>query len=431
MSGAHSPGGAFGAHLRAIERWEPAVRALVGWDAEAARRRAEAAGAGPLAGWAIGVKDILDLAGEPTGCGVGFLPAEPAAATARVVTQLAGAGAYPLAKTVTTAFAYLDPGPTRNPWNPAHTPGGSSMGSAAAVAAGMVRAAIGTQTVGSVCRPASFCGVVGFKPSYGSVSLDGCFPLAPTFDTIGFFTRTVADVAALWSAVRPAGAPAPPDPERPPVIGIVDDLRCGPFDAEMAVALNRTRGRLGERGVRTEAVTLPAELAAVYANNRTIMEVETARAHAALWPRHRSAYPPKLRAVLEAAGPHAAADGGSAERYAAACAARAEAQERFAALFGGVDAVLAPAAPGAAPRDLTITGDPRANVLFTHVRAPVVSLPAQLGAGGLPLGLQCAAPAGSDAAVLAAAGVIADALGFDAAPAPPGGDPRRTDGGNG
>ena len=414
MSGGNSAGGAFAAHLDAIERWEPTVRALVGWDADAARRRAEAAGRGPLAGWAIGVKDILDVAGEPTGCGVDFLPPAPKAASARIVAQLAEAGAYVLAKTVTTAFAYIDPGPTRNPWDPAHTPGGSSMGSAAAVAAGMVRAAIGTQTVGSVCRPASFCGVAGFKPSYGSVSTAGCFPLAPTFDTIGFFTRTVADLAVLWRAVGPSGAPAPAaaesaGAERPPVVGIVDDLRCGPFDAEMAAALRRARGRLDERGVPTEAVTLPAELAAVYGNNRTIFEVETARAHAALWPRHRSAYPPKLRAVLEAAE----AGGHSPERYAAACAARAEAQERFAALFGGVDVVLAPSAPGAAPRDLSITGDPRANVLFTHVRAPVVSLPAQLGERGLPLGLQCAAPAGSDAAALAAAGVIAGALGFE------------------
>ena len=409
MSGVNAAGGAFAAHLRAIERWEPTVRALVGWDADAARRRAEAAGRGPLAGWAIGVKDILDVAGEPTGCGVDFLPPAPKTASARIVAQVAAAGAYVLAKTVTTAFAYIDPGPTRNPWDPAHTPGGSSMGSAAAVAAGMVRAAIGTQTVGSVCRPASFCGVVGFKPSYGSVSTAGCFPLAPTFDTIGFFTRTVADLAVLWRAVGPSGAPAPTEAERPPVVGIIDDLRCGPFDAEMAAALRRARGRLDERGVPTEAVTLPAELAAVYDNNRTIFEVETARAHAALWPRHRSAYPPKLRAVLEGAE----ADGHSPERYAAACAARAEAQERFAALFGGVDVVLAPSAPGAAPRDLSITGDPRANVLFTHVRAPVVSLPAQLGERGLPLGLQCAAPAGSDAAALAAAGVIAGALGFE------------------
>ncbi len=411
MTGSKAAGEAFAGHLRAIERWEPTVRALVGWDVAAARRRAESAGRGPLAGWAIGVKDILDLAGEPTRCGVDFLPPDSKASSARIVAQLAELGAYALAKTVTTCFAYLDPGPTRNPWNPAHTPGGSSMGSAAAVATGMVRAAIGTQTVGSVCRPASFCGVVGFKPSYGAVSTAGCFALVPTFDTIGFFTRTVEDMDSLWCAVRPPGAPAAARAERPPVVGIVEDLLCGPFDAQMASALRRARDRLGERGIPTEAVTLPTELAAVYDNNRTIFEVEAARAHAALWARHRDAYPPKLRAVLESA-----AGGDSRKRYAAACAARADAQERFAALFGGVDVVLAPAAPGAAPRDLTITGDPRANLLFTHVRAPVVSLPARLGGDGLPLGLQCAAPAGSDAAVLAAANAIQDALGFDAAP---------------
>ena len=403
----------FAEHRAAVERWEPAVRALVGWDAEAARHRADAACGGPLAGWAIGVKDILDLAGTPTACGVAFLPPEPKTASARIVEQLQEQGAYALAKTVTTCFAYLDPGPTRNPWNREHTPGGSSMGSAAAVATGMVRAAIGTQTVGSVCRPASFCGVVGFKPSYGLVSTDGCFALVPTFDTIGFFTRDVEDMTALWDAVAPLPARAR-DPGGPPVVGVLEDLRCEPFDAQMIDALRWTRERLRARGIATRAVTLPAELAAVYDNNRFIFEVEAARAHAGLWARHRAAYPPKLTAVLESA-----AAGDSAERYGAACAARAEAQERFAALFGEIDVVLAPAAPGTAPRDLTVTGDPRANLLFTHVRAPVVSLPARLGADGLPLGLQCAAPAGSDAAVLAAARAIQDALGFDAAPAAP------------
>ena len=198
----------FAEHKAAVARWEPAVRALVGWDAEAARHRADAACGGPLAGWAIGVKDILDLAGTPTACGVDFLPPEPKTTSARIVEQLQEQGAYALAKTVTTCFAYLDPGPTRNPWNREHTPGGSSMGSAAAVATGMVRAAIGTQTVGSVCRPASFCGVVGFKPSYGLVSTDGCFALVPTFDTIGFFTRDVEDMTALWDAVAPLPARA-------------------------------------------------------------------------------------------------------------------------------------------------------------------------------------------------------------------------------
>jgi len=400
----------FAEHLAAVERWEPVVRALVGWDAGAARRRAEAAGEGALAGWAIGVKDILDLAGTPTACGVHFLPDAPMTSSARIVERLQERGAYALAKTVTTCFAYLDPGPTRNPWNREHTPGGSSMGSAAAVATGMVRAAIGTQTVGSVCRPASFCGVVGFKPSYGLVSTGGCFALVPTFDTIGFFTRDVDDMTALWEAVVPDGTPRQRK-AGPPVVGIVEDLRCEPFDAPMIGALRWARDRLRACGVATREVALPVELGAVYDNNRVIFEVEAARAHAGLWARHRDAYPPKLKAVLEAA-----AAGDSEERYADACAARAEAQERFAALFGEIDVVLAPAAPGTAPRDLTVTGDPRANLLFTHVRAPVVSLPARLGVDGLPLGLQCAAPAGSDAAVLAAARVIQDALGFDAAP---------------
>lgn len=408
-------------HLRNIERWESKIRALVDWNVKEATSRAANAGAGPLAGWAIGVKDILDLAGTPTRCGVDFLPPEPKPTSALIITDLESQGAYAIAKTVTTCFAYLDPGPTRNPWNCEHTPGGSSMGSAAAVATGMVRAAIGTQTVGSVCRPASFCGVVGFKPSFGSIPIIGCFALVPTFDTIGFFTPTVGDMITLWNALRPKAPPVATAVRKPPVVGIIDDLLCGPFDSEMTTALSWAVERLQSSGISTVRVALPEDLQMVYDNNRVIFAVEAKRAHSSLWSLHRDAYPPKLKAVLETADRANSASSDSDQdesetRYATACAGRAEAQTRFATLFDGIDVVLAPAAPGAAPLDLTQTGDPRANLLFTHVRAPVVSLPARLSHDGLPLGLQCAAPAGADATVLAAARLIEDVLGFDATP---------------
>lgn len=174
------------AELAAIERWEPRVHALVDWDASIARDRAERVGPGLLSGWSVAVKDIIDVVGLPTRCNAAFIPATPAAANAAIVGLLLARGAHVASKSVTTTFAYLDPGPTRNPWRLDHTPGGSSSGSAVAVACGMVRLALGTQTVGSINRPASYCGVVGFKPTYGCLGLDGVFPLAPSLDTVGF-----------------------------------------------------------------------------------------------------------------------------------------------------------------------------------------------------------------------------------------------------
>ena len=180
--------------LAAIQRWEPTIRALVDWDPDVALRRREQCNHGPLSGWSLGVKDIIDVQGMPTRCNVDFLPGTPVSEHAVIVKSLLAQGAFVLAKTVTTSFAFLDPGVTRNPWNPRHTPGGSSSGSAAAVACGMVRLALGSQTVASVNRPASYCGVVGFKPTFGRLDTTGVFPFSPSVDTVGFFTRGVSDM---------------------------------------------------------------------------------------------------------------------------------------------------------------------------------------------------------------------------------------------
>lgn len=405
-------------HLRAIEYWEPKIHALVDWNVEAAERRAALKSTGPLAGWSIGVKDILDLAGTPTRCGVKFLSSDPKPISAKVITALEDQGAHALAKTATTCFAYLDPGPTRNPWNLNHTPGGSSMGSAAAVAVGMLRAAIGTQTVGSICRPASFCGVVGYKPSFGLLPTEGCFALAPTFDTIGFFTRNVDDMTTLSSAFV---SQEPTTPVRPPVIGVIKDLLFGPMDDEMAATLDWAVAQLESAGVQTVPLVIPKDFDVVYDNNKVIFAVEAMRSHSKLWPHYRDAYPPKLKEILTSTDHEYFAENDSIRtknnvQYVNACSDRRKAQSRFEALFDGIDVVLTHAALGPAPRDLTQTGDPRANLLFTHVRAPVISLPAKLSDDGMPLGLQCAGPSGTDATVLSASRVIEDILQFDKVP---------------
>ena len=191
----------FNSHLEAVHAHEPTVKALVGWNEKIARNRAAQAGNGPLSGWALGVKDIIDVAGQPTLGGVNFLPATPKETHAEIVERLEALGAYVFAKTVTTSLAYFDPGPTTNPWNVKHTPGGSSSGSAAAVATGMVRFSLGSQTIGSIGRPAAYCGVVGFKPTYERMLSSGMIPFSPSVDTAGFFTNNMADLQTVCAAL--------------------------------------------------------------------------------------------------------------------------------------------------------------------------------------------------------------------------------------
>ena len=203
-------------HLSAIDRWEPHVRALVDFDRDAARRNAQAEDSrGALAGWMVAAKDIVDIAGVPTRCGADFIPWAPAARNAHVIDRLIEHGACVIAKTVTTCFAHFDPGPTRNPWNLAHTPGGSSSGSAAAVATGMVPAALGTQVIGSTVRPASFCGCFGYKPSVGGINRGGSFDEFSQSCT-GTIAATLAEA---WQVAREIAARAGGDPGYPGILG--------------------------------------------------------------------------------------------------------------------------------------------------------------------------------------------------------------------
>ena len=396
--------------VRAVRLWEPHVRALLDWDEPAALARAAGAGPGPLAGWPLAVKDIIDVAGLPTRCNADFVPAGPAAANAAIVDELLALGTFFAAKSVTTTFAYFDPGPTRNPWGLDHTPGGSSSGSAAAVACGMARLALGTQTVGSINRPASFCGVVGFKPTLGRLPTAGVFPVAPTVDTVGCFTANVADARTVFHALTGEGLPAVPARLR---IGCCADLRCEPPEAPMARAVADAAAALAGAGHDVTTLVLPGQFAGAYEHHWVFVARETADSHRALYDRYGDGYTLRLRELIE-----------RGRRIPDDCVRRARAHRdglmaSFAELARDVDVVLAASAPGPAPRGLTLTGDPRMNLLSTYLGCPSLTLPAALSDDGLPLGIQLLAAPMRDAALLAAGSAVEQVLAFDHQPAPP------------
>lgn len=395
------------AELAAIDRWEPQVHALVAWDASMARDRAERANPGPLSGWSVAVKDIIDMAGLPTRCNAPFVPAKPAAANAAIVSLLLARGAFVATKSVTTTFAYLDPGPTRNPWQLDHTPGGSSSGSAAAVACGMVRLALGTQTVGSINRPASYCGVVGFKPTYGCLALDGVFPLAPSLDTVGYFTANAADAQQAFAALTEQPPSALPGVLR---IAVVEDMLCEPADPVMVNAVRGSADRLNAAGHEVSVVILPRLVGDAYENHRTLVAVEAAQSHRELFSRFGEQYPAKLQQLIEYGQTVGPALREEIESH------RERTKAALDEALGEWDVVISPSAPGAAPRGIEATGDPRMNLIWTYAGLPTLTLPAALDGKGLPLGIQLTGSRRQDAALLAAGVVVEGALRFTAQP---------------
>ena len=393
-------------HLDRIGRMEPRVRALVDWDEALARQNLEKASVGPLSGWGLGVKDIVDVAGQPTGCNADFVPSEEVSRNADIVDRFLNQGAYVLSKTVTTTFAYLDPGPTRNPWNLDHTPGGSSSGSAAAVACGMVRVSIGSQTVASVNRPASFCGVVGFKPTYARFSTRGVFPFSTSVDTLGFFTLSVEDMQQVLSALASEPVPAAPSKVR---LGFIEDVFTSPPEDEMQEALDGLFEKLGAAGFEVERCQLPPMTAEAYSNHLSLISSEAVTSHRELYARYGEAYPPKLRDLI-LNGMKVSSD-----ELVRISSYREQLRQTIDELFGEYDVLVTPSAPGAAPGGIHTTGDPRFSLIWTHTGFPTVTLPVGLSRKGLPLGVQLAGPMLQGGALLAAARMIELVLGFDQA----------------
>ncbi|NKB49614.1 MAG: amidase [Alphaproteobacteria bacterium] len=387
-------------YLDRIAESDPAVCAWLSVDGDGAMAVAEQLGQeaqagnfrGALHGVPIGIKDLIDVAGWPTKCNSGTRRnAPPATADAEIVAALRAAGAIILGKCHTTEFAYFHPSPARNPHNINHTPGGSSSGPAAAVASGTVPGALGTQTIASVNRPAAYCGIGGFKPSTGVGTAYGVTPLAPLFDTVGFYGETVADAVALFEATCPAYM-------APPAIDQAADLRVivleDPFfdlaDPEILAARDTVAGQMSAAGHEVVHLSSPVPLEALCKQQMRAAEFELARVHAGLLGHPADDVSAKLREAIGRAGDC------SEDAYLAGRREMARARETFFADIASADAVLVPAAPQTAPEGLDWTGDPRFIAPWTALGGPGASLPSGVGKSGLPIGCMLAGRPGED-----------------------------------
>lgn len=400
--GAGGPVAVAEAALARIEAREPELRAYAHLDraavlAEAARLEADAV-QGPLSGLAVAVKDLFDTRDFPAECGSPIYAGRRPGRDAAAVAAVRAAGGLIVGKTVTTEFAHMTPGPTTNPHDPARTPGGSSSGSAATVAAGGADLALGTQTAGSIIRPASFCGVVGYKPSFGTVSRSGLALFAESLDTIGGFARDVAGAACLVGAMAGRGDLVGARPAaRPPRIGIDRTPDAGLADPAAVAALDALAATAAEAGARVVDLTGALPWAELQAAQATVMAHEGARALLPERQHHADLLSAPLRAYLE--------DGAAVDGEARLAALRtAEAgRARFAASMGELDVLLTLSAHGEAPPRDGGTGNPHFNRVWTLLGGPCLHLPTGVGPAGLPLGVQLVAPLHADLALIEAA----------------------------
>jgi Asp-tRNA(Asn)/Glu-tRNA(Gln) amidotransferase A subunit family amidase len=341
---------------------------------------------GPLAGIPFGVKDVIETLGLVTEFGSPIYKGRRGTGDAAIVQQLKGLGGIVLGKTQTAQFAHTTPGPTRNPRNLQHTPGGSSSGSAAAVAAGMVPFAIGTQTGGSVLRPASFCGVTGFKPTHGLLSTEGVMQYAKSLDTLGFFTHRPQDMLLLWKALGQLRGS-----DGKVTLGVVEPLPAG-VEPPMAAAFQKAVSLLRNRGFEVKPVPATTLLDKLTAESRVVSNYEGAHAH----EQRFQEYGARLQDVAKLVEEGLPIPAG---RYQEARAVIAEGKQRFAEIYSATPLLLVPAATGPAPMGLTSTGDSRMNRAWTALGTPAISLPMPVQTG-LPLGLQLTAAPGQDSVVL-------------------------------
>ena len=395
--------------LARIDAREASVRAWTfldpGHALREARERDRSPARGPLHGVPIGVKDIIDTADMPTQMGSpiyeGFRPPGDAACVALV----RAAGAVILGKTVTAEFAGMTPGATRNPHDPSRTPGGSSSGSGAAVADFMVPAAFGTQTGGSVLRPASFCGIVGYKPTFGRFNRAGIKMAAESLDTIGLLARTIDDIELLDCVLT--GRPVPPSHEHdlPPRIGVCRTPLWQTAQAETIEAIADSAARLAAAGAHVREIALPEEFADLTRARELINDYERARAMGYEWHNHRDLISERLRRCIQQGWETPYGEYVAALELAARCRAQLD------AVFGTVDSLLGPCVPGEAPRGIELTGSPRFQELWTLLHVPTITLPTHSGPSGLPVGIQVVAPRFGDDRLFEAARWIWDRLG--------------------
>ena len=424
--------------LARIDRYEDRVKAWVYLDRDGAREQAARLTAelkagqnrGPLHGIPVGIKDIIDVFDMPTGCGSKRWARSYARRDATCVERLRQAGAVIMGKTVTTAFASFDPPVTRNPWNLDRTPGGSSSGSAAAVACGMCLGALATQTGGSITRPASYCGVCSLKPTYGRVSVAGVLPFAPSLDHVGVMANCVRDLAILFQTIaggdRSPGtiwATAPDavflidrrrsaaDKEAAPQFGRLRGYFDELADPEMRAAMDRLQSLL-EYPEPITALALPPSFTGLHTAHRRIMAVEAAKYHQCRLARHPDDYPPRIRELL--------AEGLSctAIEYAEAQSQQGDAENDIDNMTRGTQKnVLTPATTGPAP-DAATTGDPAMNAPWSFTGSPTVSVPIGWSADGLPLSVQVTGTDRFEGYLLDSAAWIEQRAGFVRRPLP-------------
>jgi aspartyl-tRNA(Asn)/glutamyl-tRNA(Gln) amidotransferase subunit A len=411
--------------LSRSQAMEPRLRIWVTLDADAAldaarqsERELQREGPiGPLHGIPVGIKDIYYTRGvKTTACSriyADFVPNYDAT----TVALLRKAGAVIMGKTVTTEFACGDPPPTRNPWNAAHTPGGSSSGSAVGVATRIFPAALGSQTAGSVLRPASYNGVVGLKPTFGRISRYGVMPVAWSLDTMGTFTRTVEDAALMLKVLAGhdpsdyscSTRPVPDyaralDSPRPPRIGLVRQFFYQRADDEVRSNTDATLERLSAAGASVEEVKLPTNFDTLLAAHRVIMTVEAAAVHQADFSARPDDYAPNVRGVIEAGMLTPAVIYMQAQRV------RRTFHHDVEEAIRGFDVLLTPSTVTPAPRDLSTTGDPAFQTPWTFGGFPAITIPSGLSRSGLPLGIQLVAAPFAEEKLLAAARWCEEAL---------------------
>ena len=410
--------------LQRIDEADGQVQAWAFLDRDHALRQANAAddlrkegkATGPLHGVPIGIKDIFDTGDLPTELGSPLWAGRTPRRDAAAVAMLRAAGAIIMGKTVTTEYAYSHPGKTRNPHDPERTPGGSSSGSAAAVAASMVPGAIGSQTNGSVIRPASFCGVVGFKPTHGLIPRSGALLLSRALDHVGVFARSVEDAALLAETMvgfdaedadtRPTARPpfaavAASEPPLPPRFAFVRTPAWPQGEPVLAPAFAELVEALGEAASEVE---LGSSFDRAIELHRIVMDVEMAHNLHRDYERGGDKLSPALRALIERGRAYPAID------YTRALAGASALNAMLDDVFNEYDAILTPAAPGEAPRGLDRTGNPAFCTMWTYLGTPAVTLPLLQGENGLPIGVQLVGRRGNDARLLRTARWLADTI---------------------
>lgn len=409
------------AHLARIGEADGEIRAFVHLDpartldeaGERDKRRAAGLPLGPLHGVPVGLKDIISVRGWPLENGTRLDAGKRGMRDAEVVARLRGAGAVVLGKTVTTELAYFAPGPTRNPRDTAHSPGGSSSGSAAAVAAGMAPLTVGTQTKGSVIRPAAFCGVVGYKPTYGAIPRTGVLADSPFLDHLGVFARTVEDIAFAGALMGPDGvdpaciaSPGPlgevalSDPPMAPALAYSATPHGDAAEDWLGDAFAELRAGLG--GV--DEIDLPGPFGGGLAALETVMAAEMAKTLGIYVDRGGDQVSDALRALVAAGREILAVD------YMAAMDWRPVLRAGLDEIFNRYDALICPAAPGEAPEGIGTTGDPVFCALWSFIGAPAITLPLLTGPKGLPVGVQIVGRPGDDARLLRTARWVARRL---------------------